>query len=207
MPATLDELAAIKAIVDSYNKSSAAKAQIKVQAFPQDVLQRLGVSAAAAEEAAVHLGHRRAQRAELGVGQLPDPLKPSADLSKNHPQHRGQVAATRLYSVGYYDVALAMLARDSDLKAAGVRAATIDKPWTKDEFQDALTKLKALGKWQYPLDMGTAGTGEWLPYAYSPLLPVLRRRPDQPRRLPDSGRCAQRRQGRRVGRLVPRTRR
>ena len=74
------------------------------------------------------------------------------------------------YAVGYYDVALAMLARKSDLDAAGVRVATIEKPWTKDEFQDALTKLKALGKWEYPLDMGTAGTGEWLPYAYSPLL-------------------------------------
>jgi multiple sugar transport system substrate-binding protein len=72
--------------------------------------------------------------------------------------------------VGYYDVALAMLARGSDLKAAGVRVATIDQPWTKDEFQDALTKLKALGKWEYPLDMGTAGTGEWLPYGYSPFL-------------------------------------
>ena len=74
------------------------------------------------------------------------------------------------YAVGTYDVALAMLARASDLKAAGIRVATVEKPWTKDEFQDALTKLKALGKWEYPLDMGTAGTGEWLPYAYSPFL-------------------------------------
>ncbi|WP_268815568.1 extracellular solute-binding protein [Arthrobacter sp. SLBN-122] len=63
-----------------------------------------------------------------------------------------------------------MMARASDLKAAGVRVATIEQPWTKAEFQDALTKLKALGKWDYPLDIGTAGTGEWLPYAYSPFL-------------------------------------
>ena len=74
------------------------------------------------------------------------------------------------YAVGHYDVALAMLARASDLKAAGVRVATVEQPWTKDEFQDALTKLKALGKWEYPLDMGTAGSGEWLPYGYSPFL-------------------------------------
>ncbi|WP_235046730.1 extracellular solute-binding protein [Arthrobacter nitrophenolicus] len=63
-----------------------------------------------------------------------------------------------------------MMARASDLKAAGVRVATMEQPWTKEEFQEALTKLKALGKWEHPLDLGTAGTGEWLPYAYSPFL-------------------------------------
>ena len=34
----------------------------------------------------------------------------------------------------------------------------------------ALTKLKDPGDWDYPLDIGTGGTGEWWPYAYSPFL-------------------------------------
>ena len=97
------------------------------------------------------------------------PLKLSADLSKNLPSTVAKWQG-ETYAVGYGDVALSMFARKSDLAAAGVRVATIEKPWTKDEFQDALTKLKALGKWEYPLDMGTAGTGEWLPDAYSPFL-------------------------------------
>jgi len=33
-----------------------------------------------------------------------------------------------------------------------------------------LDAAKAAGKWEYPLDLGTAWTGEWYPYAFSPLL-------------------------------------
>ncbi len=99
-----------------------------------------------------------------------------------------------------------MLARASDLKAAGVRVATVEQPWTKDEFQDALTKLKALGKWDYPLDMGTAGSGEWLPYGYSPFLQSFGGDLINRDGFQTGGRCPQRGQGRRVGQVVPRTR-
>ena len=46
----------------------------------------------------------------------------------------------------------------------------MDKPWTKDEFDAALKAIKASGEYQYPLDMQTGSTGEWWPYAFSPLL-------------------------------------
>ena len=164
-----DELAAIKSIVDKYNKSGAAKAQIKVQAFPQDSYNDSVVSAAAAGKLPCIVDIDGPNVPNWAWAKYLTPLKLSTDLSKNLPSTVAKWEG-ETYAVGYYDVALAMLARASDLKAAGVRAATVEKPWTKEEFQDALTKLKALGKWQYPLDMGTAGTGEWLPYAYSPLL-------------------------------------
>ena len=201
-----DELAAIKSIVDKYNKSGAAKAQIKVQAFPQDSYNDSVVSAAAAGKLPCIVDIDGPNVPNWAWAKYLTPLKLSTDLSKNLPSTVAKWEG-ETYAVGYYDVALAMLARASDLKAAGVRAATVEKPWTKEEFQDALTKLKALGKWQYPLDMGTAGTGEWLPYALLAAAAVLRRRPRQPRRIPVGGRCPQRRQGRRVGRVVPRTRR
>lgn len=164
-----DELKAIQGIVDSYNASSTAKAKIKLQAFPQDSYNDSVVSAAAAGKLPCIVDIDGPNVPNWAWAKYLQPLKLSVDLSANLPSTVAKWGG-QTYAVGYYDVALAMLARASDLKAAGVRAATIEQPWTKAEFQDALTKLKALGKWDFPLDMGTAGTGEWLPYAYSPFL-------------------------------------
>jgi len=56
------------------------------------------------------------------------------------------------------------------LEQNNIRIPTIDQPWTADEFNAALATLKATGQWTNPLDMATANTGEWWPYAYSPFL-------------------------------------
>jgi multiple sugar transport system substrate-binding protein len=163
-----EELAAVQKIVDSYNGSQ-DKVKIKVQAFPQDSYNDSVVSAAAAGKLPCIVDIDGPNVPNWAWAGYLKPLELGTDLSKQLPSTVAQWDG-RAYAVGYYDVALAMMARASDLKAAGVRVATIDQPWTRDEFQDALTKLKALGKWDYPLDLGTAGTGEWLPYAYSPFL-------------------------------------
>ena len=76
----------------------------------------------------------------------------------------------KVYSFGFYDVALTMFTRKSVLQKYGIRIPTLDKPWTKDEFAAALAKIKAGGTCKNALDMGTGGTGEWWPYAYSPQL-------------------------------------
>ena len=76
----------------------------------------------------------------------------------------------KVYSIGLWDAAVAMVARKSVLDANGIRVPTLDKPWTGDEFEAALQKLKASGKFEYPLDLGMAWTGEWYPYAFSPFL-------------------------------------
>lgn len=76
----------------------------------------------------------------------------------------------KLYSIGLWDAAVALVTRQSTLDELGLRTPTVDAPWTKDEFMAALDAAKAAGKWEYPLDLGTAWTGEWYPYAFSPLL-------------------------------------
>ena len=63
-----------------------------------------------------------------------------------------------------------MYARKTVLEQNNIRIPTIDKPWTGEEFNAALAKLKATGQWTAPLDLATANTGEWWPYAYSPFL-------------------------------------
>ena len=75
-----------------------------------------------------------------------------------------------LYSIGLWDAAVAMVTRQSTLDALGLRTPTLDQPWTKDEFMDALAKAKASGTCEYALDLGMAWTGEWYPYAFSPFL-------------------------------------
>lgn len=74
-----------------------------------------------------------------------------------------------VYSAGYWDAALAIFARKSVLEANNIRVATIDQPWTQEEFDTALTTLKAAG-YDTPLDIGAEDAGEWWPYAYSPML-------------------------------------
>lgn len=75
-----------------------------------------------------------------------------------------------LYSAGAWDAALGILTLKSYLDEAGVRVPTVDSPWTQAEFDSALAALDDLGKFDYVLDWGNGWTGEWFPYAYSPLL-------------------------------------
>lgn len=75
-----------------------------------------------------------------------------------------------VYSVGLWDAAIAMFARRSVLEANNIRIPTLDAPWDLAEFDAILETLQATGEFEYALDVGMAWTGEWYPYAFSPLL-------------------------------------
>jgi multiple sugar transport system substrate-binding protein len=74
-----------------------------------------------------------------------------------------------VYSVGLWDAAVAVFARKSVLEENGIRIPTLEEPWSLEEFDAALVKLKDAG-FEYPIDMGMAWKGEWYPYAFSPFL-------------------------------------
>jgi multiple sugar transport system substrate-binding protein len=76
----------------------------------------------------------------------------------------------KIYSLGQFDVALTMFARKSILEKYNIRIPTLDQPWTLAEFNGILAKLKSSGAFQYPFDLNPQYTGEWWPYAYSPML-------------------------------------
>ena len=76
----------------------------------------------------------------------------------------------QLYSVGLWDAAKAIYARQSDLDKYGIRVPTLEEPWTGEEFQAALDAYKDSGDYDYAFDPGMAWTGEWYPYAFSPFL-------------------------------------
>lgn len=75
-----------------------------------------------------------------------------------------------VYSVGLWDAAVAIYARRSVLEANSIRIPTLEEPWTLEEFDSILETLQATGEFEYALDLGLAWTGEWYPYAFSPLL-------------------------------------
>lgn len=75
-----------------------------------------------------------------------------------------------LYSIGFWDAAVAMMTRQSILDEYDIRTPTLDEPWTQEEFDAALVTLKESGDFEYPLDLGMADKKEWYPYAFAPFL-------------------------------------
>ena len=56
-----------------------------------------------------------------------------------------------MYSIGLWDAAVALYARQSTLNELGLRTPTLDNPWSKDEFMAALDAAKASGNYEYAL--------------------------------------------------------
>lgn len=77
---------------------------------------------------------------------------------------------SQLYSVGQFDVVLALFSRRSQLEALDVRMATMEQPYTAAEFHDILAKVKKSGRYRFPLDLSGRLKGEWFSYAFSPWL-------------------------------------
>jgi multiple sugar transport system substrate-binding protein len=164
------ELSIVQQIVDDYNATN-PKAKVKLQAFPQAAYNDAVTAAATAKKLPCIL--------DIDAPIVPNwawagylvPLDLPQDLvAKQLPSTLGKWK-DKLYSIGYYDAALALFARKSALDAAGLPVATIDKPWTAQQFDQGLAKLKSSGKYPILFDLGTGDpTPEWWTYGYSPFL-------------------------------------
>lgn len=76
-----------------------------------------------------------------------------------------------IYSIGQFDAAVGIYARQSVLEANDIRIPEgVDDPWTVEEFDAALETLAALDEFDFAIDMYNAYDGEWWPYAFSPIL-------------------------------------
>ena len=75
-----------------------------------------------------------------------------------------------VYSVGMWDAAVAVFTRESVLNEHNIRIPTLEEPWDLEEFEAALITLQESGEYEYAFDLGPAWTGEWYPYAFSPLM-------------------------------------
>lgn len=79
----------------------------------------------------------------------------------------------KIYGMAQQDGGLAFWANKAYLDKAGVRIATYEDPWSKEEFLDALDKLQALDEVEYALDMKTNWGGSYVVYAWQPLMVSL----------------------------------
>jgi multiple sugar transport system substrate-binding protein len=162
------ELEVYEQIISDFNASQ-DDYEVVTEAFPQGAYNDAIVAAAAADDLPCLLDMDGPivpnwawagyiQPLELPT-EITDALLPTAVGS-----YQGEI-----YSAGYWDAALSIFARESVLQENGIRIPTVDEPWTIDEFDSALATLKDAG-YDTPLDIGAEDTGEWWPYAYSPML-------------------------------------
>jgi multiple sugar transport system substrate-binding protein len=156
-------------IIDDFNKSQ-TDYSISLEQFPQKAYNDSVTAAAAAGKLPDIIDVDGPVMPAWAWAGYMAPLKVDpAAYAKFLPGPIGKFNG-QVYSIGLWDAAVAMVARKSVLDANGIRVPTVDKPWTADEFEAILQKLKASGKFEYPLDLGMAWTGEWYPYAFSPFL-------------------------------------
>ena len=165
-----EELAVVNRIAADWNAAHPDK-KIVVQAFPQAAYNDAVVAAATAKKLPCILDTDAPTVPNWAYAGYLAPLDIPADLlAKQLPGTVGTYQG-KTYAVGHYEAALAVFARRSALDAAGVRVPTLDKPWTAAEFDRALQRIKASGRYPITFDLGTGDTGtEWWTYGYSPFL-------------------------------------
>jgi multiple sugar transport system substrate-binding protein len=159
----------INQVIQDFNTSQSSWV-VKLESFPQESYNSSIVAAALAGNLPDIIdvdGPIMPNWAWSGY-MAPLQLKPGS-LDKFLPGAIGRWNG-QLYAVGLWDAACALVTRKSTLQKYGIRVPTLDKPWTRSEFDAALVKLKNSGDFEYPLDLGMAWTGEWYPYAFGPFL-------------------------------------
>lgn len=166
-----NELAVIEQWVSNFNNQS-DRYQVVIESFPQESYNDSVAAASVAGSLPCIIDLDAPTVANFAWSGYVQPLPlTEAELDEmgildnDIGRYNGQI-----YSVGQFDVALLVYARKSILDQYGIRIPTIEEPWTKDEFQAALDTLKDSGEFEYAFDVNAGYTGEWWPYAYSPLL-------------------------------------
>lgn len=162
------ELAVYQRIIADFNASQ-NQYKIVEQNFPQGSYNDAVTAAAASRKLPCLLDMDGPVMPNWAWAGYLQPLGLPDDLIKTLlPTTVGRYKDT-VYSAGYWDAALSIFARKSVLDKNRIRIPTAEKPWTLEEFDAAVTKLKA-GGYATPLDLGAADKGEWWSYAYSPML-------------------------------------
>ncbi|MCR3752233.1 ABC transporter substrate-binding protein [Lentzea californiensis] len=165
------EYAAVEKLVNGFNGSQPTY-KVEIEAFPQGSYNDAVVASSTSKKLPCILDVDGPNVANWAWGGYLAPLELSGGevpLDDQLPSTVGRYQ-DKVYSFGFYDVALTTFARKSVLEKNSIRIPTPEQPWTRAEFSAALAKLKATGGFEHPLEMGTGGSGEWWPYAYSPQL-------------------------------------
>ncbi|WP_424932375.1 ABC transporter substrate-binding protein [Amaricoccus macauensis] len=159
----------LNGIIEDFNAAQDDWA-VSVESFPQESYNDSVVAAALANNLPCILDVDGPVMPNWAWAGYLQPLPISEDAIEGHLDATIGRWNDEIYSVGLWDAAVALYARQSTLDELGLRKPTLDDPWNKEEFMAALDAAKDTGNYDYPLDLGTAWTGEWYPYAFSPFL-------------------------------------
>jgi multiple sugar transport system substrate-binding protein len=165
------EMGALQKEVAAFNASH-NQYQVQIQSFPQASYNDSVSAAALAHKLPCLMDMDNPTVANFAYSGYIQPLP----ITDAQVQQMGLMTSAvgryqgKIYSLGQFDVALTIYARKSILEKYHIRIPTLDHPWTLSEFNSILSTLKASGAFLYPFDLGAGGTGEWWPYAYSPML-------------------------------------
>lgn len=165
------EMAAGRAAVERFNRSQ-QRWKVVIEAIPQGSYTESITAASMVGQLPCIIAMDQPtvpNFAWAGHVQPLDTLLPTDAVKRLLEGGRGSYKG-KLYSVGQFDVALALFSRRSQLEALGVRAATLEHPYTAAEFHTILLKAKQSGRYRFPLDLNGRFKGEWSSYAFSPWL-------------------------------------
>lgn len=162
------ELEVYEGIISDFNESQ-DEYEVVHESFPQGAYNDAIVAAAASGDLPCLLDLDGPIMPNWAWAEYLQPLELPTELTDSLLPTAVGVWDDEIYSAGYWDAALSIFARKSVLDANDIRIPTVESPWTADEFESALSTLKA-GGYETPLDIGAEDTGEWWPYAYSPFL-------------------------------------
>jgi multiple sugar transport system substrate-binding protein len=162
------ELEVYEQIIADFNASQ-DEYEVVTEGFPQEAYNDAIVAAAAADDLPCLLDMDGPIVPNWAWAGYIQPLDLPTEITDSLLPTALGTYQDEIYSAGYWDAALAVLARKSVLEENKIRIPTLEEPWTIDEFDDALATLKDAG-YDTPLDVGAEDSGEWWPYAYSPML-------------------------------------
>lgn len=162
------ELAVYEKIITDFNASQ-DEYEVVHESFPQGAYNDAIVAAAASGDLPCLLDLDGPIMPNWAWAEYLQPLEISTEITDKLLPTAVGVWDGEIYSAGYWDAALSIFARKSVLDANRIRIPSTDQPWTASEFDAALSTLQDAG-YDTPIDIGAEDTGEWWPYAYSPLL-------------------------------------
>jgi multiple sugar transport system substrate-binding protein len=163
------ELKLVQQVIDDFNAAQ-ADYKVSIEKFPQAAYNDSVTAAAASGKLPDIIDvDGPVMPGWVWAGYMAPLTVPADKYAKFLPGAIGSYNG-KVYSIGLWDAAVAMVGRKSVLTEQGIRIPTLEQPWTLEEFDAALVKIQASGKFEYPLDLGMAWRGEWYPYAFGPLL-------------------------------------
>ena len=164
-----DEMKLFNELIDGFNASQ-SDWKVVMQAFPQGTYNDSVVAGALAGTLPDIIDIDGPILPNWAWAGYLQPLAIDESLIKDYlPGPKGMWDG-KLYGIGMFDAAVALVTRQAYLDELKLRKPTLDAPWSGEEFQAALDAAKNSGKFEYALDLGMAWTGEWYPYAFSPFL-------------------------------------